>query len=444
MKPFPTLAYTFAILMLVLSWASMAGETSFKVHRAINMAQPFTWPRYEATGSGIQWPPYKQPSRPTDSAEFQALREAGFDTVRLPVDPSPFIVFTGQQREEVYGMVFGAIARLNAAGLNVILDIHPNSRHAVWGQNAVIAGMDAPAFIAVADVIEEMARRLRGHTTTVALELLNEPRLTCKGAQQVLWQKMAEHLAARARAANPALTLVVTGACISAPEGLLALDPKPFATGSTIYTFHYYEPFSFTHQGAQFIPWPDKYLDGVPWPAAIRPIGEPAALLEQRINSLGSMNALERMTAHMRAKHNLERYYAKKSDAGLIDARFREIAGWAHKNDIPGHRIFIGEFGVVRREPNKPGAFCEDRARWHRDVQETATAYGFSWAYFNYDGPFGLLLDETRRQLDPVTLASLGLKSPCSLTSFSGAANSGGPNCAALCSAATQQEGQER
>jgi endoglucanase len=418
MKPLPKLASAFAILSLALATAPAQAEISgFKVNRAINIAQRFTWPRYDEAGSGIQWPPFKEPTRASDAEEFRALREAGFDSVRLPVDPAPFIVFNGQRREEVYGMLFDTIAAMNAAGLNVIIDIHPNSRHAVWGQHAVIAGLDAPAFKAVADVIGEMARRLKPLNSTVALELLNEPRLTCNGSQQQLWQKMAEHLAERARAVNPQLTLVVTGACVGALEGLLALDPKPFGEG-TIFTFHYYEPFSFTHQGAQFIPWPDKYLDGVPWPAASRPISEPATLLEQQVDGVKDMNALERLAAKTRAKHNLKKYYAKKPDAGLIDARFREVAGWARMNDIATDRIFLGEFGVVRREPGKPGAFCEDRARWHRDITKTAAVYGFSWAYFSYDGPFGLQVEDGKPGLDPITLAALGLKSACLGISF--------------------------
>jgi endoglucanase len=414
------IAMAMSALMAALPAATRAETESFQMRRAINIAQWFTWPRYEATGSAIQWPPYKESPRPPSLAELKALRGAGFDTVRLPVDPAPFIVFEGERRAEVYRTLFEGLARINAAGLKVILDIHPNSRHPVWGQHAVIGGLEAPAFKAVADVIGEMARRLKDHTDSAALELLNEPRLKCKGEEQALWQSMAAQLVGRARAANPELAIIVTGACVSSPDGLLALDPATFADRKVFYTFHYYEPFSFTHQGAQFIPWPDKYLDGVPWPASIRPMAAAAALLEEQVNKTSGLTYPERLLAQARAKHNLERYYASNADASMISGRFGQVADWARRHNIPAANILVGEFGAVRRQPGKAGAFCDDRARWHRDVREAAESHGFAWAYFSYDGPFGLVHDDTDRRLDPVILASLGLKSPCSLAAIVG------------------------
>ncbi len=439
---------TFAKKLLLLAAFAMVVGTAraengnFSVRRAINMADWFTWPRYEAAGGGIAWPPYKDERGAQDLATLKALREAGFDTVRLPVDPAPFIVFKDERRTAVYAMLFETLARIETAGLNAIIDIHPNSRHAVWGQNAVIASAEAPAFTAVEEVIGDMAGRLKGHTSRVALELLNEPRLKCKGREQALWQEMAQRLATKARSANPELTLIITGACISTPEGLMALDPAPFAKGRTVYTFHFYEPFSFTHQGAQFIPWPDKYLDGVPWPAHIRPISEPAALLEVQIETQNKLTYLERTAARAKAMHNLERYYAQKADQSLIDKRFREVANWAQEHGIAPQSIFIGEFGVLRREQGKPGAFCGDRARWLRDVRQTAESYGFAWSYFNYDGPFGLVKEGTRSDFDPSLLASLGLRPSCAVSSSaetSGQSDARGtaaipPSCATLCS----------
>jgi endoglucanase len=400
----------------------------FTMKRAVNMAQWFTWPRYEATGEGIQWPPYKAARGSRDESTLTALREAGFDTVRLPVDPAPFIVFQGDRKAAVYEMLFATIARIKAAGLNTIVDIHPNSRHAVWGQHAVIKGLEASTFRAVANVIEEMARRLNGHTASVALELLNEPRLKCEGREQQLWQEMAQHLAQRARTVNPELTLIVTGACVASVEGLVALGPTSLGRSNTIYTFHYYEPFSFTHQGAQFIPWPDKYLDGVPWPSTARPISEPTALLDRHLNSLTGMNAIDRMTARTNAMHNLQRYYRESPGASFVDKRLRKVAEWAQRYGVPPANIFIGEFGVMRRGPGKPGAFCEDRIRWHRDVRDVAETYGFSWAYFSYDGPFGLV-EDGQRELDPLMLAALGLKSSCGATAAVGGGQDGAARC---------------
>ena len=387
-----------------------------EIHRAINIAQWFTWPRYEASGAGIAWPPYTNTPRPPDASDLEGLRQAGFDTVRLPVDPAPLMVFQGARREAVYGMLFDAIEKIRGAGLKVVVDLHPNSRHAVWGQDAVLAGLESPTFRAFSSAVADLAQRLsRFNAKDVALELINEPRLKCKGADQRLWQQMLSTLVARARSTNPDISLIVTGACISTPEGLVALDPQPPADKNLIYTFHYYEPFTFTHQGAKFIPWPDKYLDSVPWPASARPIDQPMALLDENMQEAPDLDFASRQIALAGARNNLKKFYASDAGPDLIETRFAAVADWARQHGIPASRVFIGEFGVLRRERDTRGARCEDRMRWLSDVRRIAERHGFSWSYFNYDGPFALTVDDGR-QLDRAVLASLGLTAPGSGT----------------------------
>lgn len=405
--------------LMAAGWSgSIAAEKAgpdFNARKAINIAQWLTWPRYEAAGRGIAWPPYKTTPRPPSLADLQALRRAGFDAVRLPVDPAPFIVFTGERREAVYDMLFAALGLIRTAGLKVILDVHPNSRHPVWGQDAVAAGLGNAAFDGVADFLAELAGRFTGDDRQwVALELLNEPRLKCNGGDQPRWQEMIRHLVGRARAANRQLALIVSGACVSSVDGLLALDPSAFHDRNILYTFHFYEPFSFTHQGAQFIPWPDKYLDGVPWPASARPIEEPTALTNRQIDRRAELGGVARETARLGALRNLKRFYASGAGAATIEKRFAAIKAWADRFGISTSAIFIGEFGVVRRGADTPGALCADRLRWLRDVRLAAESFGFSWSYFSYDGPFALVIADDDRRLDDGVLAGLGLATGCS------------------------------
>lgn len=381
------------------------------MRRAINVAQWFTWPRYEAApATGILWPPYKNVPRPPNDAELSALRKAGFDTIRLPVDPAPFVVFENEQREDVYKMLLGAVWQIRKAGLNVVIDLHPNSRHKTWGQHAVAAGPDTPAFVAHAAVVTEMARRLEPFGPEhVALELINEPRVKCKGAEQERWQAMARKLVDSARMGSKRLTLVMTGACVSSLEGLIALDPKALGDDNMIYTFHFYDPFTFTHQGASFIPWPDKYLSEVPWPASERPIEEPLALISAQVSAAKNLDESARQKAAFGARANLQKYYRSGSGAAAIDDRFAKVAEWARSHGIDPRRVFLGEFGVIRRQPGTPGARCEDRMRWLRDMRVSAEKFGFSWAYFNYDGAFAITLSDSNRTLDPDVLAVLGM-----------------------------------
>lgn len=397
------------LAMIALLWLmSATPAAAFEMRRAVNIAQWFTWPRYELPGSGIAWPPYKSQPRPPSDRDLAALRRAGFDTVRLPVDPAPFMVFRGERRDAVYKILFDAIARIEKAGLNIIIDLHPNSRHPVWGQNAVVAGLESPTFLAYSSAVAEMARRI-GDNPRLALELINEPRLKCKGGDQALWQSLLARLVQSARSANASVPLIVTGACISTPAGLAALDPAPLNDRNLIYTFHFYEPFSFTHQGAAFIPWPDKYLDQVPWPASARPIDEPLAALAANMRRQDKLDADARAQAEKGARINLEKFYRSKAGPALIETRFAEVAAWARQHDIAPSRVFVGEFGALRRDGAAAGARCEDRTRWLRDVRMAAERHGFAWGYFSYDGPFALIADDRERALDGPVLASLGL-----------------------------------
>ena len=402
-----------AFMFLILS---PGAASAFEVRRAINVAQWFTWPRYEpAPGSGIMWPPYKDVPRPPDLAELKRLKQAGFDTVRLPVDPAPFIVFEGERKQFVYRRLSEAVDRIRAAGMNVIVDLHPNSRHPVWGQHAVVKGAGTPAFDKFADVVEDMARRFGPQHRHVALELINEPRLKCKGEEQQRWESLAKTLIDRARRGSSDLTLVLTGACVSSYEGLLALNPQTFNEKKLIYTFHFYDPFSFTHQGAQFIPWPDKYLDEVPWPISERSMEMPLEKTLRRVAE-AKLDALDRDKASIGAQANLKKLYNSNAGRDFIRDRFARVSEWAKEHRVDPSRILIGEFGVLKKRPGLAGALCGDRDRWLRDIRTTADEFGFAWAYFNYDGPFALIVDDKQRQLDSSILAALGLRKeqgPC-------------------------------
>jgi hypothetical protein len=118
-----------------------------------------------------------------------------------------------------------------------------------------------------------------------------------------------------------------------------------------------------------------------------------------------------RTKAALGARINLQKFYASGAGRELIEKRFAQVAAWAKSNNIDPSRILIGEFGVLRKNGDAPGALCEDRMRWLGDVRQTAERFRFAWAYFSYDGPFALVLDDRTKILDKSVLAALGLMS---------------------------------
>jgi len=380
--------------------ASMNGE------RAINIATWFTWPRYQAPpATGIEWPPYKS-ERP-EEGQLEALHAAGFKTIRLAIDPAPLVFFEGHRRDEIIAMLKKTVTQFQKIGFKVIFDLQPNTRHKIWGDRALLDAANKDYFNRFSNLVEDLSRQLSSFDSgTVALELINEPRIGCKGADTMRWQEIVSNLVARVRVGSKTLPVIVSGGCASTPDGLVALDPKAFDDKNILYTFHYYEPFTFTHQGAQFIQWPDKYLDQVPWPYTRRPIEEPLKALQGRLSAL-RMDSEDEHKQFFAARNNLERYYAAKHDAQTIEAKFAKVHEWAVSNNIEPDRVFIGEFGVWRRQAGLPGALCVDRAAWIGAVRRAAEKNKFSWAFFHVDGPFGLI--DAAGKIDPAVLNALGL-----------------------------------
>ncbi len=199
------------------------------IGKCVNMAN-----HLEAPSEG-EW------GRPIADADLAIIKAGGFDTIRLPVRWSAHAA-----AEAPYTIDPAFLARVahivdtaTAAGLNVLLNMHhydeifdDPSAHAarfaaMWGQIATEFA-DAPG--------------------NVWFELLNEPHdsLDDGNLLDVLRPALAE-----VRATNPTRPVVIGGENYSGVNSLATLsmpdDPH------VVPTFHYYDPFDFTHQGAEWV-----------------------------------------------------------------------------------------------------------------------------------------------------------------------------------------------
>jgi endoglucanase len=98
----------------------------------------------------------------------------------------------------------------------------------------------------------EIARRYRQEPTIAGYDLLNEPVVTRAKSQ---WHELAGRLAVAIRAVDPHHLLFVER--VNAVAGEWAEDPDrnffKIADANTVYEFHFYKPFHFTHQGASWV-----------------------------------------------------------------------------------------------------------------------------------------------------------------------------------------------
>ena len=376
------------------------------------------WPWFSLTrelpspSPEYDWPPY-QPDRavPTQD-DLSALRRAGIDFVRLPIDPGPLLAFSRDQRRKLFADVLGAIESALAEDLSVVVNLHPNSATHYWNPERLVGSVSAPLFTQYLGLVRDLAAVLaRFDPIRIALEPLNEPPQRCGSAD---WTVLQSELLRAARGAAPSLTLVATGACGSMIAGLEALHPSTVGDSNTVYTFHFYEPYVFSHQGA---PWMSsepmyRYLNAVPWPSSARSKEQTLAAAAARIAVDQTISAAERREVSATIERVLGEYFDARPDKRFIERHFARVTAWADRQGIDRGRILLGEFGALRTDARYLAAGAPDRARYVSDVRQTCEAAGMPWAFWNFFDGMGLTTDDVSRAFDPVITAALGLRDP--------------------------------
>ena len=403
------LAGAAALAGLALGVPASAAPAPVTLRRGVN-----TWPwfsltrEYPAPRTDYAWPPYQE-GRPVPRPEDLArLRRSGLDFVRIPVDPGPFLSFTGAQRRDLLDGLDAAVAQALGADLGVVVNIQASGTH-YWTPERMTGSTRAPAFDAYLALVGDVAGRLaRTDPDRVALEPINEPQQACTAAE---WPPVQTALLGAARAAAPALTLVATGACGSMIPGLQALDPAPvLAFGRVLFTFHFYEPYLFTHQGAPWMREPVyRSLNAVPWPASAGSLEETLAAVRRRMAADSETPEAAKRSAYEETERVLKVYFDAQPDVPYLERYFAMMRDWAAGHGIPTSQILLGEFGALRSDARYVAAGAADRARYVGDVRRTAEAVGFPWAFWNMFDGMGLMEDDTRA-FDPAIMDALGLQ----------------------------------
>jgi hypothetical protein len=328
----------------------------------------------------------------------------------------PVRQFTGKKREALDQHLRGAVERLLGNGFCVIVDFHPNSQVPNYAPENLVQAVDDPLFIAYAGVIRRTAHLLATlRTNRVALELMNEPQYGWDPATTERWQRLLEHLHNEARAEAPDLLLVLTGARGGDIKGLLAVNPEPFAGSRVLYSFHYYEPHDFTHQGVKSTTpsaWPWRYISGLPYPAQSADADRVWQNIQQNILSDPSITLPDqRRLAVQQVRERVSSYVASCFSRRQIASDFDSVRAWAELHGIDPHSILLGEFGVTRTYGMYRASDPISQEAWMRDVRSEAELHGFRWALWVLSGYGGMSLLERdgSNRLDPVSLRALGL-----------------------------------
>jgi endoglucanase len=240
--------------------------------------------------------------------------------------------------------------------LNVIIDLH----HTEF-DGSIPNAATTERIVALWKRIAERYRYT--DSSKVFFEIRNEPH-DIKAEE---WRAQADEIIKAVRQITPGHTLIVGFHDWNSRQALI--DSKPFADPNIIYTFHYYDPFIFTHQGATWSSEGLADVKNVPFPPAKEskidvPPGAKGKWAESLINN-----------------------YQKDSQAAKMFDDLKAAKDWAEKNKVP---VFLGEFGSFGKN-----AETEDRCRHAGTVYTILGKLKIPNAWWEWDGGFNMFKSGT-------------------------------------------------
>lgn len=275
---------------------------------------------------------------------FNKIKEAGFDSVRLPVrwsnhcgKDAPYTI-----DPKFFARVDWAIEQAEKNGLNIIVNAHHYDE---------IYQQPAEHLPRLLGIWRQIAERYKNASAHVYFELLNEPH---SKLDDPTWNEQIKQLLKVVRVNHPQRPVIVGPSFWNGIWRLPHLK-LPEEDRWLIATVHFYNPFEFTHQGAHWVEKSDKWK-GTVWPK----------------------NADEE----------------KK-----LVAELGQAAQWGKENKRP---MFLGEFGAFS------AAEMESRVRWTKTVVETANQLEISWSYWEFCSGFGAFDPETDQWREPLRKALTG------------------------------------
>lgn len=283
-----------------------------------------------------------------DLAHIKAL---GADVVRLPINLHAMSNGAPNYALDPLFLFFldQIVDWSEELGLHLILDNHTFN---------VNSNTDPAIGQVLVPVWTQLAEHFKDRSDLVYYEILNEPH----GIADATWHAIQQEVVAAIRQIDTRHTIIVGPASWNSYNNLAQMPA--YADDNLIYTFHFYDPFLFTHQGASWVNPSMVPVSGVPFPYdAERMPTAPASLAGSWVGS--AFNS-----------------YRSEGTAQRIEDQLDIAARFAQERGVP---IFCGEFGVYI--PNSP---APDRLRWYALVRDALEARGISWATWDYKGGFGL------------------------------------------------------
>ena len=300
--------------------------------------------------------------------DVKYISELGMDHIRLGFDQLVIEEEPCVCREEIFGHIDNFIGWCKKYGLNVVLNMHKAIGN-YCDITETVQLLDNEElqnrFIAIWIVIEKRY----SNDNSIAFEILNEVR----DVDPEKWNSLAEKTICAIRNINKERKIIVGSVCWNSADKLK--DLKLYDDENVIYTFHFYNPFEFTHQKGVLQPDPLYYNRTMPYPDNI-----------ERYNDYQAV---------VHANHSIYGKY-DRMDINFIRDSLNGAVEFVKQH--PDKILWCGEFGTIRH------ANIKWRENWMRDVITVLKENGIPYCVWNYlstpnDGNRFSLVDDDERKI---------------------------------------------
>jgi endoglucanase len=333
--------------------------TVFKAHAQTPVNRVIVFKRAQSLDNGISiswleqiWSNDVLDKEVIHASDFQLLKQLGFKSVRLPVAFEHFQT-NNINIQKVIKHVDEIFRFCQLYGLKLIICYHSGNLN----ENTYLT--ETPAVI---DLWTTLAKKyIHQSADNLFFELYNEP----PHMNPDIWKDAAYNIITAIRKIDKNRTLIIGASNYNSIYELSRT--QPMADENIIYTFHFYEPFFFTHQGAAWIG-DQVATTGVPFPYnehSFPPLNPRAK------NTWGETN-----------------YYQYRTDGNeqSVKDKLQIVKNWGLKYGVP---LLCGEYGVYNKYADP-----ESRCRYIKAVRQTLKAIKIPGILWDYNTNFSIFNGE--------------------------------------------------
>lgn len=329
-----------ALFIGLLSLSHLQAQTTTPFNRGVNITNWFQ----SQNARQIQFSQYTR-------TDFEKIKDLGVDAIRLPINLHAMTDGVPNYTLDPLFLSFldQVVDWAEALEMYLILDNHTFDPSEATDPN-------------IGNVLNKVWRQMAAHykdrSDYIMYEVLNEPH----GISEALWNSIQLDVVNTIREVDTVHTIVIGGANFNS---IGSLAPMPvYEDDNLIYTFHFYEPFIFTHQGATWVEPSLAPLANVPFPYdAVSMPSLPASLRNSWIEDAYN-------------------FYPTAGSETAMRLLINQAINFRQSRNVP---VYCGELGVFI-----PNSQQEDRVNWYTTVVDYLEFNQLGWTSWDYKGGFGL------------------------------------------------------